>query len=348
MFLFDWLRDLFAPQVQPTGLLLDNPSLIEQLPQHELFVAGPVDPILSWRSFCPSFRSQGPLPFCTAFAATAIKYMFDKREKGESPIFSPSELFYRSGGQLFGNYLLATAKAMQQAIVLDQDVPTIIPDRWDAGEYNLYKLKSVAHTDALDRGKSFRINSPAIVKTDDLSLKAALSSSPLMIAIGLGKGYYLDTVPLTTNYSTYHCVPLIEIREDGSKVIFDSLSYHAGFDGFKVLPRGYQVLTAISFVDLPSDWTSTQAQAKEVAFGNALNHFGSQRVLPVEQSVALQLTQALKNNPSISSAMGAQWTVCINAISYGGYTVTDILNHFTNLHRTGHPIFNLNKTRSQQ
>lgn len=331
---------------EPTGLLPDKPEVIEALPQHEIF-AGGTELVSSWRRFAPEFRNQGSSMWCTAFAGTNIASMFERYENGAKVLLSPVELFYRSGGQLNGNYLIATARAMRESVVLESDVPTPMPNSWGTSEYLRYKSQSLATKDVLERGKKYAVKSEAIVRNDWKSMKSALGSSPLMIAIGIGNTYWNEIAENPRRITAYHAVVVTEMAEDASGKplwieIFDSLSYKGGFDGYHKLSPDYAIDMALSFIDLPSNWVDIQEDVKDMTFGDALNHYGKKRILGLEQNAAKILVEGLKPHPTLKALFGTNWTVCTNAIAYGEYTLTDLLNHFTSIRRGKGAIFDLN------
>lgn len=329
------------------GLILDSPVAISELPDFEILMGGDdKEGSGSWLYYVPDFRSQGPTRYCTAFAGTAIASMFNKKENGQSVVFSPAELFFRSGGSLQGNSLLNTMIAMRETVVSEDDVPTEIPDGWGMTVYNRLKKKSVASDEKKEAGKPFAIKSVSNVTPTDKWLKAALFKSPIMIAIPIGTGYSGKLAPNPKKVSDYHAVVLLAIEEDGTKIIFDSLTFSSAFDGIHRLAPDYEILYALSSVDLPNDWYTVQKQAKEEPFAFALNHYGLPRNYTAELEKANLLRVTLRNHPTLLVGAGKLWTVLVNALATGGYSIQDILNHLTHLRRTGQPIFDLNTKRS--
>lgn len=338
---FLYLLSLFR-KPNPGGLL-DSPGLLANLPRHELF-AGGVGQKPDWASYCPPFRSQGLSTWCTAFAGCAIGYIFEKKEKGTSPLFSPMELFYRSNGTYTGNYLINTGKEMMHSFVLDSLVPTPVPQSWSVDDWAKYKAVAKATLDAITVGQQFKLKSLAVVGTTPSNLKAALIDSPLMICIGVGKGYWNDPAPHVEAYDAFHCVVLVDIDDQGNYVIFDSLSKTGS--GFHKLAADYEILTAFSFIDLPDNWQDIQNQKLQEYLPGPLQQYGKPRILAVEQLAAQDLLKAVQKNPGVRGLIGRDWLICVNAISYGGYSIQDILNQYTNIRRTGKTIFNLNNVRS--
>lgn len=332
-----------------TGLLLDSPKFIEELPRHELFVSGG-GTVVDWKQFCPPFRYQGSSTWCTAFAGTAIGYCFENKEKGHSPVFSAMELFYRSGGSLNGNYLIKAAAEMAKSFVLEASVPTPIPTRWGTDAFLAYKQMALAAPDEIENGRMFALKNAASVNTDLASLRSALLASPLMIAIPIGKGYWESVAPNppTNTINAYHAVVLVDIDSNNCPVIFDSLMVKQGFNGFHTLASDYPVLYALSFIDLPDNWQDIQKEQSEIAHYGALDHYGERRDFRLESVAADVLTKASKSNPTLSTLIGRKFTVYVNAMAYGRYSLQDILNSVTSIRRGKGAIFNFDKKRNEQ
>lgn len=334
MGIFDPLKGLFSPK--NPGLLLDGPDILAKLPRHEDFYGGgePKD----WSDAMPAFRYQGPTYWCTAYAGTSISSALDHEERGGRTMFSPMELFYRSGGSMKGNYLLTTADGMRDFVVLESDVPTKVPSSWNQASFEEAKKASKAGPHAVEFGKQFRTKSHASVIPDARHLRSALVESPIMVAVGIGRGFFDKVAPRQTQYSAYHAVVLTKIEDDGRYRIFDSLTQRSDFDGFHYLAPDYEILSALSFVDLPSEIPEPKKEG-------ALAQYGKKRVLAWEQHAAGVLYVASKDHPTLSAYMGREWLKAVNAVAYGGYSVQDLLNHWTSMRRGQGPIFDLDKVR---
>lgn len=327
----------------PSGLILDHPATLEQLPDFELLF-GAAGEKMSWKEHMPVFRNQGSSYWCTAFAMCNIGSSFNKLETKQDKIFSPYELFYRSGGSEYGNTLVAAAGASQRGYCLEQDKPTPVVNTWGAVANNRYRVGASVDS-ALIRGE-FALKSSAFVSPTKENLKAALAISPVMLAIGIGRDYWAKVVPRQSKYSAYHAVVLTDILDDGTYEIFDSLAGTPNFDGFHLLASDYEILYALSFVDLPNGWTSSQSKAKTQTFEHVLNHYAKTRNLSAEIAVAEQFRNLLKSHPTLQAGAAKLWTVLVNALAYGSYSMTDLLNHLTSLRRSNKPIFDLNSERA--
>lgn len=336
----------FVHQQKATGLFLDDPRILAELPQFDLLFGGDEEAKApDWKNLMPAFRNQGNSMWCTAFAGVNIGSAINKKETGEEVTFSPFELFYRTGGSRFGNTLVNAAAGMRQGFVLEEDKPTPKPDSWSEAAHQYYKSLASASPEALIRGKKYAVRSFAVVPTTPAMLRRALSISPLLLAIGIGSDYWQTPAPRRTQYGAYHANVLTNIDTQGNYEIFESLSGRGGFDGHHKLDNDYEILYALSFVDLPNNWFETQEKAKRKPFENALNHYGKPRNMSAEQMAAQDFSIFIRLHPSLTSLAGKYWTVIVNALAYGGYTVTDILNSLTNERRTGKAIFNLDEMR---
>jgi len=328
------------------GLLLDSPSILAELPDFEILFGAGEHGLPDWEKLLPAFRYQGSSMWCTAFMGTSLGSTLNKLENGQAEIFSAIELFYRSGGQQNGNSLLSTLLAMRDGLVLEHDMPTPVPDSWGTAAYNRFKRMATATAEMRERGKPFAIKNPVNVPVTPALMRAALSKSPLGIAIGIGSGYWNERAPNPKKISAYHAVLLIDIEPDGSYKIFDSLTYKQGFNGIHYLAPDYDIIYALGAVDLPNDWYDIQQGKKRQDFSFALSHYGKQRMFTLELEKADAYKTILRNHPTLLGLSGKYWTVIVNALAYGGYSYVDILNHLTHIRRTGEPIFDLNQVRA--
>jgi hypothetical protein len=333
--------------IKNTGLILDNPQALSELPQAELILGAPTETkeAPDWTKLVPTFRNQGPTRYCTAFAGSNIASIFEKLEHGDGQAFSPAELFFRSNGNLSGNSLINTALAMRESVVLEKDVPTIIPDGWGSSVFNSLKKKSIATPDAIDRGRLFRMKDVAVVNTDKEMLKTWVAKSPILCAIGLGAGYWNDPAPVPKKYNDFHANVLLGF-DQGKPVVFESISGYPNFGGLKHLAEDYEILYGIMFTDLPVDWKLIQDELRGRDFQNALAHYGEPRNYLNELTSSRWIAQEIKKHPTLSVYFAKEWTVAVNAYVYGGYSLQDLLNHFTSIRRGGGAIFNLNNKRS--
>lgn len=345
MAFLDWLKSLFQSKQGPTGLVMDSAEKISSLPQFHLLFGATDQPAVDWTYFCPPFRNQGPSWWCTAYAGTSIASILEKKETGNTIFFSPMELFYRTGGLVSGNSASRTADGMKRSLVLEADVPTLVPDGWGLSYWARAMRSSKASPEELIKGEKYAIKNYVNVTPDKASLRSALSRSPLGIVIGIGSGYWKDPAPATWAYSAYHEVVLVKIEPDGRYKVFDSLAPRGGFDGFHHLAPDYPILHALAFMDLPDDWKGRQQDKLVLDNKFSLDHYGEKRNLADEQLMASKLNQESKEHPEIASLLGKDWLIYVNACAYGGYSVQDVVNHCFSIRRGKGPIFDFNQKK---
>lgn len=348
---FDRLKSLFfRADVPRCGLILDDPSVVETQPQFDLVFGGrkgylrvaPKPSEKDWSPMMPPFRNQGASRMCTAYAGTDVASAFERAETGKTLMFSPLELFFRSYGLPMGNSLLNTAKAMENALVKEADLPTPVMSSWN---YTVLKGLSHATQMELDEGKAYAMKSHAFVTPDPDSIREALKKSPIYAGIGVGSGYWNDPAPATWSFGDYHAVVITAMDNLGRYVIKDSLAPRAGFDGFHKLAADYPILSAMAFVDLPDDWQVRQEAAKKADYAFCLDHYGKRRDFTAEQKAANILSLECKAHPEAAAEIGRLFTAFINANVYGGYSVQDLLNHVYSIRRGKGPIWDLNQMR---
>jgi hypothetical protein len=235
-----------------------------------------------------------------------------------------------------------TAKAMTWAVVQETDVPTPSIYSWN---YNTLVGMAKASAMALDKGRKYAMKSYVFVTPDRDSVCEALKSSPIYTGIGIGSGYWRDPAPVTWSYGDYHAVVITAVDSQGCYVIKDSIAPRGDFDGFHRLAPDYPLFSAIAFVDLPDDWQAKQESAKNADYAFCLSHYGKMRDFKLEQKIAVQLSDASRRNPTVASYIGQLFTVLINAVAYGRYSIQDVLNHFTSIRRGQGPIFDLNRQK---
>ncbi len=122
------------------------------------------------------------------------------------------------------------------------------------------------------------------------------------------------------------------------------------------MSQNYTFNFAYAVTELPADWKELRDEARKKDFipeptspyPSVLDHYGKQRNLELEITTANEMLARFKvfNNKSVTDAAGRFWPVYTNAIAYGGYSYTDIINDCYHWRRTGTHIFDLNhKTR---
>lgn len=338
MNLFETILSFVMPTPKPTGLIVDDAFTISQMPQHDqIFGSAPVVSSRDWSSLMPTFRFQGASYWCTAFAATNVKSALIKAAGGSETLFSPLYTFYASGGTVYGNRVSSTLNLMESGTVLEVDCPTPVPDSWGYAVWEKYKNYAVSNR-AKESAKMYAVKSYANVIPERNDMKKALEKSPLIITIGIGRGYFLNPAPAQWDYSAYHALVCVKVEDDGRVKVFDSLEQKQGFSGFHWLAADYPILTATSVIDIPESYKPTVVDPTTL-------YFGKPRNLAAEQAAVNLLIPVSKTHPEIAGLLGHDWILSVNAMAYGGYTLTDILNQYFSIHRGLVPPFDLTEQK---
>lgn len=330
-----FLDFLFPKELPNTGYVVDNEEWIQGLPRHELFAGGSTQD--DWEYLAPVFRSQESTMMCTAFAGASIASILNAKETGEKVLFSPMELFTRSNGTTSGNSVQNTFQAMQSGLLLENKCPWVGPvDSFNGYNLKLMDAYASARRDLHGLSTEFAVKDLAWVNQDRASLRQALQVSPLMLIINVGNGYFNDVAP-AVNSGAAHAVVALQVDDSGRIRIFDSLTNRQGFNGFRWLSADFKVLYAFSFIDLPNDWQNKQ--------NGVSNRYGKPQIKWVDVQTTAMLNGMKKTNPTHASFIDSGWSVYLNALGYGGYTSTDILNHISSIRRTGKGIFDFNQLK---
>lgn len=331
--MIDFLFKIFQ-KFPKTGLLPDDPNWVSSLPRHELF-AGGNGQVVNWASMAPPFRYQESTTMCTAFAGCAVASMLNKRETGESVVFSPLELFTRSKGEIYGNTVQNTIQAMKSGVFPESICPWISPiSEWNPLILQLLRAYAKASVRAdSSPGEPFAIKSVTNIIPDRNSIYSALFDSPVILIVQVGNGYFNQPAPAVSSGSL-HAVVATGVTSDGFIQIFDSLTQTKTFDGFHWLSPQFNVLFAFGILDLPNDWQKIQANTER--YGKTVNTWA-------ETNAEAEINLAGRKNPTHASLLAKNKKNYIMALSYGGYTIQDILNHVTSIRRTGSGIFDLSK-----
>lgn len=254
--MFEFIKSLFQTTVQ-TGLVPDDVKYIAGLPRHEIF--GSNGETFDWKSYMPPFRPQGPTMFCTAFAAASALSALEKRITGKTRIYSPIELFCRSGGWINGNTVSNTENGAKQALAKESDCPWVPNvDSWTPFILDLYK----AYAKKVSPDPKLAVKGFTYVANDRDSMRRALSDSPLLAAVDVGAGYWNNPAPRVLSGSG-HLVAISGIASDGRIEIFDSLRNGPNFNGFHWLSKDFIIRSCYGIVDLPENWQDLQKQAEE-------------------------------------------------------------------------------------
>lgn len=329
MSFLDLIRPFKAPM---TGYVSDFEGWVQSLPRHELF-AGGVGIGYDWQQHAPPFRPQESTMMCTAFAACSAASMMEHRETGKSIIFSPLELFARSGGTSVGNSIQNTVTAMQNGLCEEKDCPWIGPvSDWDPFVIRLMSAYAAAKISAGTLNASFSLKGTTLVSPDPNGIRLALNDSPVLLILNVGRGYFDEPAPSVQNGSA-HAVVCADIEDDGRIKVFDSLMNGSGFSGFHHLSVGFPILYAFGLLDLPDGWQDQQKAMNRSMFPNALGRYGRALNPRSESAAALALIDAKKKNPTHAAYLDALWQLYVCAVAYGGYSVQDVMNYITTIRR---------------
>lgn len=349
---------------QITGLRLDQ--IDPKLAQYDLVFAGEAKPKLrskDWRPLAPDFRRQLWFPICVAMAHRTVVNCFERVENGQNVEINPAWLFFTGGGGKWGSRIANLGDVgLEKGFVLEKDKSMLDPANFTWSDWSYIEKYSVQVTpEALERALAYKIKAYSWVNPSNMNLVLdAMDYSPLVIAVEIGDTYQNDYAERPTKFSgILHALALLYVDDYGNKYCLDSLQYRGGFDGIRVLAPDYPVLSFYSYRDMPNDWKEKQDQAKQKEFAICLNHYGKPRNLAKEQEVAQKMVKAFKafKNQSVWEASGRFWTVYVNAIVYGGYSLEytkgwkwfagDVINDCYFWRRAGKHIFDFNKERSQ-
>ena len=330
------LSFLFPPKPVSTGYVADDKGWLERLPEHDIFAAG--GPAPSWWDLRPEFRSQEGTMMCTAFASCNAAYMLNRLER-LTLHFSPLELFTRSGGAVFGNYMQATEAAMKEALVPEEECPWVGPvSEWGPYILRLMGEYAKAKTGEKNKWKKYAIKNLTRVMPDRESMRRALASSPLILIVNVGRGYFDDPAPrVSSGYA--HAICALEVKDDGSIVVLDSLQNRAGFDGIHRLGPDFEVLYAFGMLDLPNDWQDKQAEAKKpITYNKVFDARALAKAL-------ITLDAARKANPTHAPWIDRNREIYGFAIAFGGFSIQDLLNDISSQRRGKGAIFDLSFPR---
>lgn len=308
-----------------------------------------------------NYEVQGFYPFCVSFATTTIIESKYRSENSVNIRLSQPHLFFHSGGGVKGSnfrYNLNTALDEKKGCISWVRMP--MPNPYTPFPNWLVELKRDA--DAIPFTDTKRIAGYVRVNNDVESLKQALlAHGPLLVGVdSKSPGYYTGKASKRKNSIDDHAVVLAGWNdEDNTFIRFDSLGHANVTDGYVAMSQDYPFITAYAITELPEDWREQRDVSRKTGFEICLNHYGKPRDYARELQVAADMVREFQkfNNQSVWEAASKFWTVYINAIAYGGYSLSykkfgiwqsgDVINDCYNWRRTGKNIFDFNKLRSE-
>jgi len=293
------------------------------------------------------YEPQGSYPYCVSFAATTMMELwYNKETKGEQHKFSQPHLFHNSKGSKTGssfrenlNTLVKNGAVSYERLPMP-DVSTGKPKDWYEKEKE--RASRVPFEGAKKVGGFVRVQS------DPESLKrAVMRYGAVLVGVAAGSGdYYTGNGKRVKNIDN-HAVLLVG-WDAKYWYIFDSLWWVQKNKGYGTLNRSYTFPSAYAITSLPENWKELRDEKRKGEWENVLNHYGLPANHELEVKIASELLAAVKKSPEASAVAGRFWTVLCNAIAYGGYTYTDIVNDCYHFSKTGKHIFDFNNETREQ
>lgn len=302
-----------------------------------------------------AYEPQGAYPYCVSMATTTA---FEHKRGQEGKIFSPNHLFHHSGGGLYGSGIRANLNTLVKGGVANyEDCP--MPDV-TYGTGSGWLDRELKRAQKVPFNEENKIKGYARVPNDPMSMrKAMIQHGPLIVGVYAGGDYYNNYSKRTVD-SDNHCVLMNAFTERGDWGGHDSLWWVKDTGGQFYLDASYTFNWVYVITELPENWREIRDKSrkeKQEPFEYALNHYGKPRNYTLEKEVAEQMRIEFSkfNNQSVWEAAGKFWPVYINAIAYGGYSLSytkwgkwmpgDIINDCYHWRRTGQHIWDLNKPR---
>lgn len=301
------------------------------------------------------FINQGIWPFCTCMAVTGA--VTDNLGLMDDPL-SPTKLFFDIHGSLKGSNVRDALNMGTKGLMTLSECP-MPEDIWDDSTFAAYRTKvnAIAHKES-----EAKIDGFAAVRLDSDSLRRAIVKYKEVIIGGYAhKGWF---TPYTTRKGSPddHVIRLKGWDMNGW-IRQDSITDSAASDGTYTLSKDYNFYFAYVLTDVTPAARAEIYKKRKEGFERCLNHYGKPRDFEAEQAAAMLLVAEFTkfHNQSVWEAAGKFWTVYINAVAYGGYSISyfkgmgplsqwfpgDVINDCYNWRRTGQHIFDFNLTREE-
>lgn len=304
------------------------------------------------------YEKQGSYPFCVSFACTtAAEWKYGK----EGQVLSPAHLFLHANGSERGSTYRNNLNTLVNSGAIPYErypMPDIEVRKKPKGW--LTSMRNEAYRIDFEGAKKIK-GYARVVNTPTQLKKALLEHGPVLVGV-MARGSYYHGYAKREHEGSNHAVLLVGWDERDNWIIFDSLRWVAANDGYGYLDASYTFGNPYVITELPENWREVRDEVrKEVQspYQYCLDHYGMPRNLTREQEVADQLVEEFSkfNNQSVWEAAGKFWPVYINAVAYGGYSISyrkwgkwmpgDIINDCYNWRRTGEHIFDFNKERKE-
>lgn len=298
---------------------------------------------------------QGYKPFCVSYSSAKV---FDAIENKDS---SQDALALMTNTQEWGNYTNAVFIWMaEQGLVKQSDFPDISLETWNTIKGLGNNIKNEVPQNIYDKLIKPKKLGWMRLDTSKTILSSEVQTKPLIVIMPIGESFYTknDVIEPPKQQYLLHQTVLAGIKHGKGYKIHDSLRGPLA-DGEYYLDWNYPILSAYELTaSMPFDWKEKQQASLDKEFGFCLNHYDLPRDLSKEQFIAGEMVRAFRafKNESVWQAAGKFWTVYVNAITYGGYsleyyrlgmkwTAGDVINDCYQWRRTGKHIFDFNKLR---
>lgn len=294
------------------------------------------------------YEYQGKTMTCVANGITTLAEQYLRLKTGVVQKFSQVHLFFNSGGSKHGSNIsrnLETARL--QGLISYSKLPLPanpqkITEDWF--KTTQYEAINIPFEDV------YKIPGYCKVRGNWNDMKAAmyLYKRPLLVAVRIGGDYYTNQDWLGTSGKTNHVLVVAGWDKLNRPVMFDTLAYVKGTSGYRTFGAGYEFPMGYIIKTLDEDWKEKRDNARK-EFQYCLDHYGKPNRHDDEVKTAEEMQKKFKsfNNQSVYEAAGRFWLTYVNAVTYGGYSYTDVINDCYNWRRTGSHIFNFNQERSE-
>ncbi len=295
-----------------------------------------------------TYQRQGAYPYCVSFATSTLAEWKYKQLHGHEFSFSQPHLFYTAGGNEQGSSARQNLNVMRDIGGINYELfpmpENLVKKPSDWLEQGRKKAKGIATGGAKKIPGFMRV-----IASERLLKKAILQHGPLIVGVWVSKsdGYYTGDGKRHKDDDNH--VILLAGWTKTHWVIFDSLSWVESNKGYGTLSNEYTFRFAYAMEALPENWKQLRDEARKAPQG-ALEHYGQQRVWQNEKDAERAILEAFQTlaNKEVFDAASRFWTIYINAVAYGGYTTTDVVNDCYKWRRTGLHEFDFNEeTRDQ-
>jgi hypothetical protein len=303
------------------------------------------------------FEPQGSHPFCVSMATTKMaEYLYGKNGYYGLEL-SPPFVYYNSGGGYIGSYFRSNLDTLVR-IGSPKDEIAPMPDNLWEWDRNIYEREKRQYT-KMGTFSPLKVKAYIRISPDAGTLREAIIKYGPLLVGGYAGGGWWNYETKRQSASDNHAVLLVGWAENGAWHVFDSLQPHKNFDGYHVLSPDYGFHGAYAVTELPADWREKRDKVRSEPFENVLNHYGKPRNFEAEVRAANKMLEEFTRfkNQSVLAAAGRFWTVLVNMVVYGGYSISyrkwgrwqpgDIINFVYAWRRTEEFIFDPNKERKE-